>query len=447
MNLLHFVNEIVLAAVEGFILLMLFTFFIERKDFAFSHKAKSGCFIAFYTVFSYWATLYTPPGIHTLIIVVFLIASQGYLTRSNIYASIVSAALCLIFMVLTEALTVMPLLLVLKADITILDIPEIKLLGIIIARALQLLLLFSLYRTRFRIFRFAIFKKENAIIAFGLFQTSMLLIIMTSVVYVTTHNVNIKIYQVLIICVLILIVAINSFDYRERERILRQKYKLDLQEEYVINLEASINMIRRERHDYANHLNTLLAMCSMKKADTLDTMKEYIERLSCNMKSNYQTFNSGNEYIDGLLAVKSNNAYEKGINLDTNFIASLSILSFSSIDLVSMTGNLIDNAMEALLTEPHKNGKYIFISSRIQNNNLILSIANNGPEISGKVLDRIFENGFTTKREKDDHGFGLFIVKQLAEKNKATIHVSSSEEETEFKLQFFIGQESQSHIA
>lgn len=447
MNLLHILNEVVFAAVEGFISLMLFVILTERTDFVNRQRIKAGCFIAFYTLFSYWATLYTPPGIHTILIALFLVVSLGYIVRTNIYTAAIAVALSFVFVILTEIITAVPLLLILKADITVLNSPGIRLLGIVICRSIQLLGVYLLYRTRLQLFCFKVFKKENSVLAFGVFQTFMVIIIMTSVVFVTTHEVNLALYQILVMCVLLLVIIVNFFDYAEREKILRQKNKLELQEEHVKNLEASVNMVRRERHDYANHLNTLLAMCTLRKADTLDTVQDYVERLVTDLKTNYQAYNSGNEYVDGLLAVKGSEANEKGISLDVNFMTPLSALSFSGTDLVSILGNLIDNAMEALLTVPEKSGKNIFITSRMQNNMLTLSIANSGPEIPEKIMDRLFENGVTTKREKQEHGFGLSIVKQLVEKNGGSVHASSTREETVFKVQFPVGQESKSHIA
>ncbi|NGT12625.1 ATP-binding protein, partial [Clostridium perfringens] len=60
---------------------------------------------------------------------------------------------------------------------------------------------------------------------------------------------------------------------------------------------------------------------------------------------------------------------------------------------------------------------------------------NNGPEIPDKILNKIFDSGFTTKENKEsNNGFGLAIVKELVESYNGKIQVSSTDEFTEFTI-------------
>ncbi len=65
----------------------------------------------------------------------------------------------------------------------------------------------------------------------------------------------------------------------------------------------------------------------------------------------------------------------------------------------------------------------------------MLKIQNNGPEIPDKILNKIFDSGFTTKENKEsNNGFGLAIVKELVESYNGKIQVSSTDEFTEFTI-------------
>ncbi|NGT62269.1 ATP-binding protein, partial [Clostridium perfringens] len=68
-------------------------------------------------------------------------------------------------------------------------------------------------------------------------------------------------------------------------------------------------------------------------------------------------------------------------------------------------------------------------------NYFVLKIQNNGPEIPDKILNKIFDSGFTTKENKEsNNGFGLAIVKELVESYNGKIQVSSTDEFTEFTI-------------
>jgi sensor histidine kinase regulating citrate/malate metabolism len=155
------------------------------------------------------------------------------------------------------------------------------------------------------------------------------------------------------------------------------------------------------------------------------------------MNSSYHHYNTGDEYLDGLLAVKSNFAFTHNIHMDVDFEELLNKIEVDSYDLISIASNIIDNGFDALLSQSDENPKIISVSSYIEDDLFHLSVANNGPPIPPDFLEKVFYNGFSTKVENQgDHGLGLFISKKLVEKNRGKILVKSSEIETEFLIIF-----------
>jgi sensor histidine kinase regulating citrate/malate metabolism len=166
-------------------------------------------------------------------------------------------------------------------------------------------------------------------------------------------------------------------------------------------------------------------------------IKEYLEKLVVTLKESYHFYNTGNDYIDGLLAVKSNFAYENNINLEVDFEAPLTYISINDNDLISIISNIIDNAFEAVCKKSIKEGRVVSVCGYVEDEIYHLSISNNGNMIPKENLNKIFENGFSTKKNNiGDHGLGLYIVRQLVSKNDGKITVSSNEEETEFLVKF-----------
>ena len=93
--------------------------------------------------------------------------------------------------------------------------------------------------------------------------------------------------------------------------------------------------------------------------------------------------------------------------------------------------NLVKNAIEAIKNQPYKS---IQLSTRIEQDKVILSIRDNGPGIPDEVLDNIFVPFYTTKQSGS--GIGLSLSRQIMGLHKGSIAVKSSSEGTSFELIF-----------
>ena len=95
---------------------------------------------------------------------------------------------------------------------------------------------------------------------------------------------------------------------------------------------------------------------------------------------------------------------------------------------------VISNILKNSITAMNEKG-LITIRTYYNINSVVIKIQNNGPKIEKKIIDKIFDVGFTTKNDKNkDHGFGLAIVKELVEKQGGKVTVSSNDSITEFTI-------------
>ncbi|MCR4436463.1 MAG: ATP-binding protein [Clostridiales bacterium] len=254
--------------------------------------------------------------------------------------------------------------------------------------------------------------------------------------YATSSGKSIVLYNILLFVIYLLYIALAFFDLKERSRLVGLQNKLKLYEEDVKNLEGIINIIRREKHDFLNHINTVFALTKLNKPDSLERIGAYLQKLTNNLQSSYKFYNTGNDFVDGLLAIKSNTCYENNIELIVDIEDELTYADVDESDLPTIIGNILNNAIEAVMSEPGSH-RYIAINTYVEEDNYYISIANNGPAIPEKILDTIFENGFTTKQNNSiDHGYGLFITMQYVKRNGGRITVESTDERTEFLIEF-----------
>jgi signal transduction histidine kinase len=89
--------------------------------------------------------------------------------------------------------------------------------------------------------------------------------------------------------------------------------------------------------------------------------------------------------------------------------------------------NILKNAGEAV-----SDGGLIKIKTGVENNMIVINIANNGPEIKEKYINKIFDFYFTTKIEGS--GIGLALSKKIIEAHDGEISVKSGAAETEFTV-------------
>ncbi|MDF2522870.1 MAG: hypothetical protein K0R31_511 [Clostridiales bacterium] len=438
MAILEIINEFGFRIIEALTILLFSMFVLERKNFLKESKIKSLIFITFYTIFSYWATTYIPKGLHTVVHMLVLVLIISFILRSHFYSVSVAIAINGIIIVIIEIVVLSIVMAITQTNMTtFINTPEVKFYGLFFSRGIHLGLISALYLKNIKFFRFDILKKEYSSVTFVFFNISIMVpIIIASVNFVPGKN-NSSIYTILILLIFLLTIILNMIDLKEREKMLKIKNKFEVQEDYVKNMETVINIIRREKHDFANHLNTILALCTLNKPDSLYKIKEYIINLSDSLGSSYHFYNTGNDYIDGLLAVKSNYAHENLITMDVNFDTPLDRINIDSSDLISILGNIVDNAFEAIIGSTEMTERKIVIRSYIDEGKYKISILNSGPEIPEQDLPKIFANGYSTKTEgKKDRGFGLYITQQLVKRNSGSINLYSKGNKTEFILEF-----------
>jgi sensor histidine kinase regulating citrate/malate metabolism len=196
------------------------------------------------------------------------------------------------------------------------------------------------------------------------------------------------------------------------------------QEAYIKSVNELFDSYRTQRHDFHNHIQTLYVM--IVNSGNEDALK-YLELVLNDFEELNELIRLKNPAIAALLQAKTAFAISKNISLQFTATSSLEGLKIKSHELVSILGNLIDNAIEAVDRDPKecKNRKVTVSISRFQNF-FLFQISNPGV-IPQNDLDKIFDDGYTTKEPSIHLGLGLSNVKKLTVKNKGEIAFQSIE--------------------
>ena len=128
----------------------------------------------------------------------------------------------------------------------------------------------------------------------------------------------------------------------------------------------------------------------------------------------------------GLLLGKATRAREKGVALSFDPACRIDrpLPSLMESELISIIGNLLDNAIEATQRAelPHEPVEVLI---QLNARELIIEVADRGVGIRPDIRDRIFERGVTTKT-RGDHGIGLYLIEHYVTQAGGTIEVADN---------------------
>ncbi|TKU07321.1 two-component system sensor histidine kinase DcuS [Citrobacter sp. wls828] len=216
--------------------------------------------------------------------------------------------------------------------------------------------------------------------------------------------------------------AISTF--RDKTEVRKLMQRLDGMVNYA-------DALRERSHEFMNKLHVILGLLHLKSYKQLEN---YIIKTANNYQEEIGSLlgKIKSPVIAGFLLSKINRTSDLGHSL---IISNESQLPENSNEdqvavLITVLGNLIENALEALGQEP---GGEISVSLHYRHGWLHCEVNDDGPGIAPERIDHIFEKGVSSKGT--ERGVGLALVKQQVENVGGNISVES---EPGVFTQFFV---------
>ena len=178
--------------------------------------------------------------------------------------------------------------------------------------------------------------------------------------------------------------------------------RLQLEKAYYDILERQNQQLMIYSHDTKNHL------AAIRSLSTDPGINAYIQKLLDQLSSYTNSCHSGNKILDVIINKYVTECELRGVAFDYD-IKSCNLGSVEDTDLVSILGNLMDNALTAA---EKSREKHILLETTVRNSYSVIIIRNScdqRPEAREAHL-------LTTKEEKHLHGFGLKSVKKTLKK-------------------------------
>ncbi|TNE73981.1 MAG: sensor histidine kinase [Gammaproteobacteria bacterium] len=203
----------------------------------------------------------------------------------------------------------------------------------------------------------------------------------------------------------------------------RLSNELDQVSRRLTRIQQYADTLRSQTHEYSNKLHTIAGLIQIGAHD------EALNLIGSEVSDHQALLHLLLEavpdpVIAGCLLGKYNRAREMGLRLDIDPDSRMTDIPelLPRDQLVSILGNLIDNALEATRLHSGEGGR-VRLSMTDLGEELIFEVEDEGPGVPEEAQRKIFERGVSSKGE--DHGIGLHLVQQFLNRWGGSITVEN----------------------
>lgn len=218
-------------------------------------------------------------------------------------------------------------------------------------------------------------------------------------------------------------------DRTELEALLRQ---LD-------SVEGMTTALRAQEHEFSNHLHVLAVLLELGEVEEASRYSRELWQ-ETSLASEQVRSRIGAPAVAALLLAKTTVAAERDVVVRLDSASRLEAADAEGLPLVTVLGNLVDNAVDAVAGNPRTVGSHprgeVTIALKCVSGILHLRVSDTGPGIEAERPDDIFVDGYSTKDPRGGmrRGVGLALVHRLVTRAGGTITVSSSPDGATFDV-------------
>jgi two-component system CitB family sensor kinase len=193
---------------------------------------------------------------------------------------------------------------------------------------------------------------------------------------------------------------------------------------------ALAEALRSQAHEAANRLHSVISLIELGRTEQALTFAT--AELALAQQLTDLVIDAVEEpVLAALLLGKAAEANERGVALEVDPASNIPEGAIPARDLVTVVGNLLDNAIDAAAAAPGP--RRVGFSSWVEDlpsehriaSTLVLQVSDSGPGLDSASAARAFTRGWSTKSDQRliGHGLGLALVGQAAHRNKGTVVV------------------------
>ncbi|MEV6173855.1 sensor histidine kinase [Streptomyces sp. NPDC051954] len=205
---------------------------------------------------------------------------------------------------------------------------------------------------------------------------------------------------------------------------LRDRTELEQLGRELDSTRGLIDALRAQDHEHANRMHTLLGLLELEMYDdAVDFVGEVVG--DHRATSEQVTEKIEDPLLAALLVGKATVAAERAVALRISDRTRLPDRLVDPRGLVTVVGNLVDNALDAVAGTTHAR---VEVELRAEGRTVVLRVRDTGPGIPAEQRELVFTEGWSTKRPPahGKRGIGLSLVRRLAERQGGSATVGEA---------------------
>ena len=222
--------------------------------------------------------------------------------------------------------------------------------------------------------------------------------------------------------------VVTMRDHTELERLARE----------LESANSFTDALRSQAHESASRLHAVVSLLELGRTDAalelatteLATTQALADRVVAAIDE---------PVLAALLLGKSARADERGVDFTIESVGSAQEVGLPPRDVVTVVGNLVDNALDAAVTAPPPRWVHVAIDAT---EGLVVEVSDSGAGIDPADRERVFDRGWSTKAagappdqvDGAHRGLGLALAGQVARRHGGQIELGRDGEATMFRV-------------
>lgn len=205
---------------------------------------------------------------------------------------------------------------------------------------------------------------------------------------------------------------------------LRDRTELEQLGRELDSTRGLIDALRAQDHEHANRMHTVLGLLEL---EMYDDAVEFVGEVVGDHRATAEQVAEKiqDPLLAALLVGKATVAAERGVALSLADRTGLPDRLIDPRGLVTIVGNLVDNALDATAGTPHAR---VEVELQAEGRTATLRVRDTGPGIPEEQRELIFTEGWSTKQRPAhrERGIGLPLVRRLAERQGGSATVGEA---------------------
>ncbi|EHK89098.1 sensor histidine kinase [Saccharomonospora azurea] len=203
---------------------------------------------------------------------------------------------------------------------------------------------------------------------------------------------------------------------------LRDRTELVTLREELATSSRTTDTLRAQAHEFSNRLHTIAGLIELGE---YDEVRQYVDLVRREHEEWHDQVSAriGDTAVAALLIAKASLAAEQGTGLRLTDESSLGDTDERlSADLVTVVGNLVDNALDAVRGAPDA---WVEVDVRDHDDAVTVVVRDSGPGVAPEIATEVFAHGFTTKAAEHggQRGLGLALTRQACRRRGGRVEL------------------------